>query len=339
MANHNVPVIVDQACLDEAERRNRLRVKRQQEGDESEKQRSVVDRVPGSVFVLTASVERKSFPTAARVAAILGGAPALGEISLRAQGLLISIEAALLKRSILERTRQRRVAWSAIQKRAGVRATATVHETPATQGKASTTTTMPTTAERLRELRKYAYMHERNLHRLMEAQSGGDEYGQGRTQHITYAGTHAEIEDKLHSRDPSLLCEPLSENAVATLSMECCTSRAIAYELKAQKSNAEERSLLERHGSTGEQTRHQELDRLLESRASRMSTGRKSTNDHSRRQQDVAEQKRRLETDFQFKRRVLEQEFEIKKANLKRDHRIAQLRIANTSPGPTSGRN
>ncbi|KAK5681058.1 hypothetical protein LTS10_006818 [Elasticomyces elasticus] len=254
MANRNLPVVVDQACLDEAERRNRLRVKRQQERDESEKQRSIIDdRVPGSRFILTARVERKSLPTAARVAAILGGAPALGETSLHAWSLLNVLEGALVKRSATHldaETRHCRAAWSAIQKRAVLRATAAVYEKPATQENTSTTTTMPTAAERLRELRKYAYMHERNLHHLMEAESGENEDGGSRTQQVTTAATHAEIDKEPYSQCCSMLREPMSEDAITELCLARCTTRAIAYELKAQKSNAEERLLLEARGSS-----------------------------------------------------------------------------------------
>ncbi|KAK5718888.1 hypothetical protein LTR17_015568 [Elasticomyces elasticus] len=338
MAEPNAHTVIDQACLDEEKRRNRLRAERQQEREEPKKLESVFDdRVPGSRFILTARVERKSLPTAARVAAILRGAPALGEISLRACDLLHAVEAVLVKRSATHlglASRYRRAARSAVQERA------VPNETWATQRKFGAATIVQTAAERLRELRKYAYMHERNLHRLMEAQNGGDEDGPSRTQQLTTAATHAEIDKRLCGRYTGVLREPLSEDAITELCFARCTTRAIVYELKAQKINAGDRVLLEPGGSTADQTGQQhssspivhEHESLKSHARERMAH--RSTREQTRLQQDNAEQKRRLETDYHLKKMMLEQDFAIKRANLERDHRNAQMRIENAGRNP-----
>ncbi|KAK3654634.1 hypothetical protein LTR56_003907 [Elasticomyces elasticus] len=341
MTKPNAHTVIDQACLDEVERRKRLRAERQQAREEPKKPESVFDdRVPGSRFILTARAERKSLPTATRVAAILDGAPALGEISLRAHDLLHAVEAVLTKRPAIDlgaAFHHRRAARSAVQGRA---VTAAMSETWATQRKFSAATTVQTAAERLGELRKYAYMHERNLHRLMEAPSGRDEDSPGRTQQATTAATHAEIDRKLYGRYSSVLHEPLSESAIIALCLARCTSRAIVYELKAQKSNSGKRLLLEAHESTGKQDREQHTSRAivheheaLKSDAQEQMACR-STRKQTRLQQDNAEQKWRLETDYHLKKMMLEQDFAIKRANLERDHRNAQMRVENAGRNP-----
>ncbi|KAK5742449.1 hypothetical protein LTR17_003251 [Elasticomyces elasticus] len=341
MADPNDYMVVDQECLNEAERRNILRAERQQAREEPKKLESAFDdRVPGSRFILTARVERKSLPTAARVAAILGGAPALGEISLRARDLLHAVEAVVAKRPAVDlgaASHYRRAAKGAVQERA---VTAVVSETWATQGNFSAATTVRTAAERPGELRKYAYMHERNLQRLMEATSGGDEDSPGRIQQATTTATHAEIDKKLYGRYSSVLHESLSENAITALCLARCTTRAIVYELKAQKSNAGERLLLEGRGNTGQQDPQQHSSspivhehESLESDAQERMAHR-STREQIRLQQDTAEQKRRLETDYHLKKVMLEQDFAIKRANLERDHRNAQMRVGHAGRDP-----
>ncbi|KAK3655712.1 hypothetical protein LTR56_003361 [Elasticomyces elasticus] len=328
MTNPNAHTVIDQACLDEAERRNRLRAERQQAREELKKLDSVFDdRVPGRRLILTARVERKSLPTAARVAAILGGAPALGEISLRARDLLYAVEAVLAKRPAIDLGAERGTGTCSTEcNRCSIRDVGDARKNQHNNQRG-------TAAERLGELRKYAYMHERNLHRLMEAQNGGDEDGPSRTQQATTTAIHAEIDKKLYGHYSSVPREPLSEDAITVLCLARCTTRAIVYELKAQKSNAQERTSFEPRGSTGEQTRQQELQ-LLENRTSRISTG-----EQNRRRLDIAVQKRRLDTSFQLKKLMLEQEFEIKKANLERNHRLAQLLVEDTRRSPASGRN
>ncbi|KAK4961204.1 hypothetical protein LTR10_001694 [Elasticomyces elasticus] len=330
MTKPNAHTVIDQACLDEVERRKRLRAERQQAREEPKKPESVFDdRVPGSRFILTARAERKSLPTATRVAAILDGAPALGEISLRAHDLLHAVEAILTKRPAIDlgaASHHRRAARSAVQERAVIAAIAA--------------TTVQTAAERLGELCKYAYMHERNLHRLIEAPSGGDEDSPGRTQQATTAATHAEIDRKLYGRYSSVLHEPLSESAIIALCLARCTTRAIVYELKAQKSNSGKRLLLEAHESTGKQDREQHTSRAivheheaLKSDAQEQMACR-STRKQTRLQQDNAEQKWRLETDYHLKKMMLEQDVAIKRANLERDHRNAQMRVENAGRNP-----
>ncbi|KAK4975194.1 hypothetical protein LTR42_004404 [Elasticomyces elasticus] len=324
MTKPNAHTVIDQACLDEVERRKRLRAERQQAREEPKKPESVFDdRVPGSRFILTARAERKSLPTATRVAAILDGAPALGEISLRAHDLLgISPSPSCQERSP-----------GTCSNRCNVRDLGNA-------AKFSAATTVQTAAERLGELCKYAYMHERNLHRLIEAPSGGDEDSPGRTQQATTAATHAEIDRKLYGRYSSVLHEPLSESAIIALCLARCTTRAIVYELKAQKSNSGKRLLLEAHESTGKQDREQHTSRAivheheaLKSDAQEQMACR-STRKQTRLQQDNAEQKWRLETDYHLKKMMLEQDVAIKRANLERDHRNAQMRVENAGRNP-----